>query len=90
MSDATSVQETREIAMTEEEYWDAQREAEAYYEQEALQSEFYEWLSAFEFAQRALDRMMQDAEAIKSGAVEMFRAFLQKQWEEKQKVVRCC
>lgn len=76
--------------MTEEQYWEAQREAEAYYEQQAIQDEFYEWLSAFEFAQRALDRMEHDTEAIESGAAEMFRAFLQKQWEERQMIVRCC
>jgi len=76
--------------MTEEEYWEAQRESEAYYEQQALQDKFYEWLSAFEFCQRALDWMTQDTEAIGCGATEMFRAFLQKQWEERQMIVRCC
>lgn len=68
--------------MTDEEYWEAQREAEAYYAEEAHKAVFYEWLSAFEFCQRALSRMQNDHIAIESGAVEMFRAFLQKQWEQ--------
>lgn len=75
--------------MTEEEYWEAQRESDAYYDLLALQDEFYEWLSAFEFCQRALDWMSHDSEAIESGGVEMFRAFLQKQWEQREMIARC-
>jgi hypothetical protein len=41
---------------------------------------FYEWLSGFGFLQRALAQMECDTAAVECGAVEMFRAFLQKQW----------
>ena len=75
--------------MTEEQYCEAQREAESYYDLLTVQDEVYEWLSAFEFCQRAIDRMSHDLEAIESGAVEMFRAFLQKQWEQREIIVRC-
>lgn len=75
--------------MTEQEYREAQRESDAYYDLLAVQDEFYEWLSAFEFCQRTLDRMSHDQEAIESGAVEMFIAFLQKQCEQREMIVRC-
>ena len=76
--------------MTEDEYLEAQRESEAYYEQQAAQDRFYEWLSGFEFLQRALAQMECDTAAVECGAVEMFRGFLQKQWEQQQMIVRCC
>ena len=76
--------------MTEEKYREAQREAEAYYDQQALQDEFYEWVSGFELLQRALAQMERDAASVECGAVEMFGNFLQKQWEQRDKIVRCC
>ena len=66
--------------MTEDEYLEAQRESEAYYEQQAAQDRFYEWLSGFGFLRRALAQMECDSAAVECGAVEMFRAFLQKQF----------
>jgi hypothetical protein len=52
------------------------------------EEQFYEWLSGFEFLQRTLDRMQQDIEAVNSGATEMLRSFLQKEWEQAEKVFR--
>ena len=46
---------------------------------------WYEWLSAFEFLQRALDWMQRDPVAVECGATEMLRSFLQKQWEQAPK-----
>ena len=46
---------------------------------------WYEWLSAFEFLQRVLDRMQRDPIAVECGAAEMLESFLQKQWEQAPK-----
>ena len=71
--------------MTEDEYLEQQREAEQYYHEQEQRDLWYEWLSAFEFLQRTLEKMRADVVAVQCGAVEMFETFLQKQWEQAPK-----
>ncbi len=63
--------------MTEEEH---QEEERARYEYEQ-QCAFYDWLSTFEFGQRALDRMQKSSHPDEQKAAEWFERHLQKAWE---------
>lgn len=63
--------------MTEEEH---QEEERARYEHEQ-QCAFYDWLSVFDFGQRALDRMEKSSHPDEQKAAEWFSRHLQKVWE---------
>jgi len=60
--------------MTEEEHFEECREQERY-------AAFLDWLSVFEFGQRALDRMQHDKHPDVRNAAEWFERHLQKAWE---------
>lgn len=65
--------------MNEEE----ERQAQYEYEQ---QSAFYDWLSIFDFGQRALDRMQKSTNKDERTAAEWFERHLQKVWETRPTV----
>lgn len=55
-----------------------EQQAQHEYEQQAA---FYDWLSVFEFGQRALDRMQKSKNKDEQKAAEWFERHLQKVWE---------
>ncbi len=63
--------------MTEEQYLDEERERYSAEQQAA----FYDWLSVFDFGQRALDRMQKSSHPDEQKAAEWFERHLQKAWE---------